>query len=69
MRKTPGSFLSSRLPSLVQVLRSPTIKDAQKKTDELLAYLRIVDLNETVAITGEKMYATLFKEWSNDRVR
>lgn len=37
------------------------LRDAQKKTDELLAYLRIVELDEAVAIMGGKMYATLSK--------
>lgn len=37
------------------------LRDAQTKTDELLAYLRIVELDEAVAIMGGKMYATLSK--------
>jgi len=49
------------LPSFSAGAALSSIRDAQKKTDELLAYLRIVDLDEAVAITGGKMYATLSK--------
>ena len=34
-------------------------KDAMKKTEELLAYVRIVELDENVAMAGGKMYAKL----------
>jgi tRNA(fMet)-specific endonuclease VapC len=37
------------------------LKDAQKKTDELLAYVQIVGLDESVAIAGGKIYAKLSK--------
>jgi predicted nucleic acid-binding protein len=37
------------------------LKDAQKKTDELLAYVQIVGLDESVAIAGGKIYANLSK--------
>ena len=35
--------------------------DAMKKTEELLAYVRIVELDEPVAMAGGKMYAKLSK--------
>lgn len=35
--------------------------DAMKKTEELLAYVRIVELDESVAMAGGKMYAKLSK--------
>jgi tRNA(fMet)-specific endonuclease VapC len=35
------------------------LKDAQKKTDELLAYVQIIGLDESVAIAGGKIYAKL----------
>ena len=38
-----------------------SLKDAQKKTDELLAYVRVVELDESVAILGGKIYANLSK--------
>jgi predicted nucleic acid-binding protein len=38
-----------------------SLKDAQKKTDELLAYVTIVELNESVALAGGKIYADLSK--------
>jgi tRNA(fMet)-specific endonuclease VapC len=36
-------------------------KDAMKKTEELLAYVRIVELDESVAMAGGKIYAKLSK--------
>ncbi len=38
-----------------------SLKDAQKKTDELLAYVKVVDLDESIAISGGKIYANLSK--------
>jgi predicted nucleic acid-binding protein len=38
-----------------------SLKDAQKKTEELLAYVRIVELDESVAMAGGKIYASLSK--------
>jgi predicted nucleic acid-binding protein len=38
-----------------------SLKDAQKKTEELLAYVTIVELNESVAVAGGKIYANLSK--------
>ncbi|MDO8874212.1 MAG: type II toxin-antitoxin system VapC family toxin [Methanoregula sp.] len=35
--------------------------DAMKKTEELLAYVRIVELDESVAMAGGKIYAKLSK--------
>ena len=37
------------------------LKDAQKKTDELLAYVRIIELDEPAAIAGGKIFADLSK--------
>jgi len=37
------------------------LKDALKKTDELLAYVRIIELDETTAMAGGKIYAQLSK--------
>jgi predicted nucleic acid-binding protein len=37
------------------------LKDALKKTDELLAYVRIIELDESVAIAGGRIYANLSK--------
>jgi tRNA(fMet)-specific endonuclease VapC len=37
------------------------LKDAMKKTDELLAYVRIIELDEPVAMTAGKIYARLSK--------
>lgn len=34
-------------------------KDAMKKTGELLAYVRIAELDESVALAGGRIYATL----------
>ena len=34
-------------------------KDAQKKTGELLAYVQIADLDESIAMAGGKIYARL----------
>lgn len=36
-------------------------RDAMNKTDELLAYLRIIELDESLAIVGGKLYAKLSK--------
>lgn len=36
-------------------------KDAMKKTEELLAYVEIVDLSEPVALAGGKIYGKLSK--------
>ena len=38
-----------------------SLKDALKKTEELLAYVTIVELNESVALAGGKIYASLSK--------
>jgi len=69
MRETPGSFLSSRLPRFSAGAALSSLNDAQKKTDELLAYLRIVDLDEAVRDYWRKNVCNPFKEWSNDRVQ
>ena len=34
-------------------------KDAMKKTEELLAYVEVADLDESVALTGGKIYGKL----------
>lgn len=34
-------------------------KDAMNKTEELLAYVRIIELDETIAMAGGKIYAKL----------
>lgn len=36
-------------------------KDAMKKTEELLAYVRIAELDESVAMAGGRIYAKLSK--------
>jgi len=41
-RAEPGAALSS-------------LKEAQKKIEELLAYVRIVELNESIALAGGKI--------------
>ena len=33
------------------------MKDAVKKTEELLAYVRVVELDESIAMAGGKIYA------------
>lgn len=35
------------------------LRDAYNKTEELLAHLQIIELNESIAIEGGKIYATL----------
>ena len=42
------------------------LKDAIKKTDELLAYVRIVELDEPVAFAGGKMYCKTLK--NNEKI-
>ena len=37
------------------------LRDAVSKTEELLAHVLIIDLNESIALEGGKIYATLSK--------
>jgi len=42
------------------------LRDAASKTEELLAHVQIIELTETIAIDGGKIYAFPFKSGNKD---